>query len=70
MNFSVTQARCQTKADLAVSPIEVVNFSSLFIPVNCPVGTFFNILSRDCVPCGLGSYQPREGQETCLVIIL
>ena len=40
---------------------------NFFISVNCPVGTFFNLVSRDCVPCGAGSYQPREAQDTCLV---
>ena len=30
--------------------------------VNCPVGTFFNIVSKECIPCSAGSYQPEEAQ--------
>ena len=30
--------------------------------VNCPVGTFFNIVSKECSLCLAGSYQPDEAQ--------
>ena len=37
--------------------------------VNCPVGTFFNIVSKECSPCTAGSYQPEEAQVMqCLLI--
>ena len=32
------------------------------VSVNCPVGTFFNIVSKECIPCSAGSYQPEEAQ--------
>ncbi|XP_071546933.1 sushi, von Willebrand factor type A, EGF and pentraxin domain-containing protein 1-like isoform X1 [Panulirus ornatus] len=35
--------------------------------VKCPVGTFFNVVLRDCLPCPQGSFQPEEGQVSCLV---
>ena len=34
----------------------------LSILVNCPVGTFFNIVTRTCSPCTAGSYQDQEAQ--------
>ena len=39
----------------------------VFIAVKCPVGTFFNVIHRECQSCPQGSYQPQEGQVTCLV---
>ena len=37
--------------------------------VNCPVGTFFNIVSKECSPCTAGSYQPEEAQVMqCLLV--
>ena len=35
--------------------------------MNCPVGTHFNVVSRECSPCSAGSYQPLEASDTCLV---
>ncbi|XP_045583570.2 sushi, von Willebrand factor type A, EGF and pentraxin domain-containing protein 1 isoform X3 [Procambarus clarkii] len=35
--------------------------------VKCPVGTFFNVVFRECLPCPQGSFQPQEGQVSCLV---
>ena len=35
--------------------------------VYCPVGTFFNVVSEVCESCTQGSYQPDEGQLSCLV---
>ena len=35
--------------------------------MNCPVGTFFNVVSGECEPCPEGSYQPEESGLTCLV---
>lgn len=35
--------------------------------VNCPVGSYFNVMSKNCEPCPSGSYQPEEAQLTCLV---
>ncbi|KAG7158260.1 Sushi, von Willebrand factor type A, EGF and pentraxin domain-containing protein 1-like 3 [Homarus americanus] len=35
--------------------------------VKCPVGTFFNVVLRECLPCPQGSFQPQEGQVSCLV---
>lgn len=35
--------------------------------VNCPGGTFFNVINEACVGCQRGTYQPEEGQLTCLV---
>ncbi|TRY75103.1 hypothetical protein TCAL_09357 [Tigriopus californicus] len=35
--------------------------------VNCPVGSYFNVMSKACEPCPSGSYQPEEAQLTCLV---
>ena len=35
--------------------------------VSCPVGTFFNVVSETCESCIQGSYQPDEGQLSCLV---
>ena len=35
--------------------------------VLCPVGTFFNVVSEMCTSCTHGSYQPEEGQLSCLV---
>ena len=45
----------------------VKSFANYFHSVNCPVGTFFNIVSKECIPCSAGSYQPKEAQDTCLV---
>ena len=43
----------------------------LSILVNCPVGTFFNIVTRTCSPCTSGSYQDQEAQvckqRTCFL---
>ena len=33
----------------------------------CPAGTFFNVISEACEDCMRGTYQPDEGQLTCLV---
>ncbi len=35
--------------------------------VLCPVGTHFNVVSETCSSCSQGSYQPDEGQLSCLV---
>ncbi|XP_013383226.1 sushi, von Willebrand factor type A, EGF and pentraxin domain-containing protein 1 [Lingula anatina] len=35
--------------------------------VNCPVGTFFNVVTEECESCSVGTYQTKEGQQTCLV---
>ena len=37
------------------------------ISVLCPVGTYFNVVSLACEPCRQGTYQPSEGQLTCLM---
>ena len=34
--------------------------------VKCPLGTFFNVVSKSCEGCGIGMYQPDEGQDKCL----
>jgi hypothetical protein len=34
----------------------------LFLAVNCPVGTFYNVVSQECVTCPTGSYQDQEAQ--------
>lgn len=39
----------------------------LLLPVFCPVGTFFNVVSDTCESCGQGTYQPKQGTVTCLV---
>ncbi|XP_069128762.1 sushi, von Willebrand factor type A, EGF and pentraxin domain-containing protein 1-like [Argopecten irradians] len=35
--------------------------------VPCPSGTFFNVVTKECDACKTGSFQPDEGQITCLV---
>ncbi|KAK6179269.1 hypothetical protein SNE40_011671 [Patella caerulea] len=35
--------------------------------VNCPVGTFFNVVKRKCESCSKGTYQQSEGAIRCLV---
>lgn len=35
--------------------------------VNCPVGSFFNVVDKKCELCHQGSYQSEEAQMTCLV---
>lgn len=35
--------------------------------VKCPVGTFHNQKTHECEPCGLNSYQDKEGQTSCLL---
>ncbi|RUS82417.1 hypothetical protein EGW08_009805, partial [Elysia chlorotica] len=35
--------------------------------VNCPVGTFYNTTSMECLGCPRGSFQPEEGQSTCVI---
>ena len=30
--------------------------------VNCPIGTFFNVVTKSCSPCAAGSYQDNEAQ--------
>lgn len=35
--------------------------------VYCPIGTFFNVVNEVCESCTQGSYQPEEGQLSCLV---
>lgn len=42
--------------------ISVSSFS-----VHCPVGTLYNVIHQNCQSCPYGSYQPVEGQVTCLV---
>jgi len=37
------------------------------VAVACPAGTFFNVISENCEDCQRGTYQPDEGQLTCLV---
>ncbi|XP_053395851.1 sushi, von Willebrand factor type A, EGF and pentraxin domain-containing protein 1-like [Mercenaria mercenaria] len=33
---------------------------------NCPVGTFFNVVSEQCEACPKGTFQPSTGQLSCL----
>eukprot|EP00095_Tigriopus_kingsejongensis_P012185 maker-scaffold521_size146803-snap-gene-0.11 protein:Tk12185 transcript:maker-scaffold521_size146803-snap-gene-0.11-mRNA-1 annotation:"hypothetical protein LOTGIDRAFT_233055" len=35
--------------------------------VNCPIGTYFNVVNETCAACSPGSYQPQEAQLTCMV---
>ncbi|XP_068228821.1 sushi, von Willebrand factor type A, EGF and pentraxin domain-containing protein 1-like isoform X2 [Palaemon carinicauda] len=35
--------------------------------VKCPVGTFYNVILRECQVCPQGSFQPQEGQVSCIV---
>ncbi|XP_047481240.1 LOW QUALITY PROTEIN: sushi, von Willebrand factor type A, EGF and pentraxin domain-containing protein 1-like [Penaeus chinensis] len=35
--------------------------------VKCPVGTFFNVVLKECQSCPKGSFQPQEGQVSCIV---
>ncbi|KAK3090083.1 hypothetical protein FSP39_009008 [Pinctada imbricata] len=35
--------------------------------VQCPRGSFFNVISEECEGCSLGSYQPIVGAVSCLV---
>ncbi|KAK4305073.1 hypothetical protein Pmani_023017 [Petrolisthes manimaculis] len=35
--------------------------------VKCPVGTFFHVVLRECLACPQGSFQPEEGQVSCIV---
>ncbi|XP_064626004.1 sushi, von Willebrand factor type A, EGF and pentraxin domain-containing protein 1-like [Lineus longissimus] len=35
--------------------------------LRCPIGTIFNVISETCKSCDKGSYQPLEGQLSCLV---
>ncbi|XP_052833673.1 sushi, von Willebrand factor type A, EGF and pentraxin domain-containing protein 1 [Octopus bimaculoides] len=35
--------------------------------VLCPVGTFFNVVSKKCQSCQQGTYQQQEGMVTCNV---
>jgi hypothetical protein len=45
---------------------DLVKSASSF-SVHCPVGTLYNVIHQDCQSCPQGSYQPVEGQVTCLV---
>ncbi|KAL3867860.1 hypothetical protein ACJMK2_040706, partial [Sinanodonta woodiana] len=35
--------------------------------VHCPVGAFFNLVSKQCESCPKGTFQPQEGQISCLI---
>ncbi|KAL3867863.1 hypothetical protein ACJMK2_040709 [Sinanodonta woodiana] len=35
--------------------------------VHCPVGAFFNVVSEQCESCPKGTFQPQEGQISCLI---
>jgi len=37
------------------------------VSVKCPGGTFYNVVSEGCEGCFKGTYQPEDGQLTCLV---
>ncbi len=39
-----------------------------FVAVNCPVGTFYNVVSQRCVTCPAGSYQDQEAQVQYLLL--
>lgn len=47
--------------------IDVLTPICYFTTVKCPVGTFFNVVSKSCSGCPLGTYQPLEGSVACLV---
>ncbi|XP_063230514.1 sushi, von Willebrand factor type A, EGF and pentraxin domain-containing protein 1-like [Bacillus rossius redtenbacheri] len=34
--------------------------------VKCPMGTHHNVTSDSCEPCGIGEYQPMEGEAACV----
>ena len=38
-------------------------FSNL---VNCPLGSFHDFASNECIPCPKGSYQNQEAQSKCI----
>lgn len=49
-------------------PVKADNSTNHFARcVYCPVGTFFNVVNEVCESCSQGSYQPEEGQVSCLV---
>lgn len=49
-------------------PVKADNSTNEFARcVYCPVGTFFNVVNEVCESCSQGSYQPEEGQLSCLV---
>ena len=35
--------------------------------VNCPVGTYFDLVSSDCRSCETGFYQDAEAQLSCKI---
>ena len=57
----------------SLTSLSILTFSSrqadaMFdVAVACPAGTFFNVISENCEDCQRGTYQPDEGQLTCLV---
>ena len=69
-SFSLPTSSCVPqdqflRAILVVSTFILAQFILtliLIMLVNCPVGTFFNIVTRECSPCTAGSYQPVEAQ--------
>ncbi|CAH1773671.1 unnamed protein product, partial [Owenia fusiformis] len=45
----------------------VLHFNNSDMCVACPLGTYFNVISKTCEGCTRGTYQPEEGQLSCLV---
>lgn len=37
----------------------------LFCLVNCPIGTYYNVIDITCVSCSVGFYQDLEAQFSC-----
>lgn len=52
----------QLITDYACPPGQVVQGSNC---VECAIGTFYNIETKLCIPCPLGSYQNELGQLNC-----
>ena len=52
-----------------IKDLRLIKNKKIIFPlaVNCPVGTHFNVVTKECQPCTAGSYQPEEAQDTCLV---
>ena len=37
--------------------------------VNCPIGSFFNVVEKICELCPQGSYQSEEAQMACEFLV-